>query len=518
MASSADTAVILPFVYKDEKQVSAFLACGINKDKVTLKMYRARMYSKFKFDNNHDSLNANTLALEFMYLNQRIFGDSIFSLTDERLFSKPNNKSKRRIIWLTSSKSSRSVSPTSSSTWVRFTELRCYNSIDDGNQGQLVGVAPGGTPNYPGGGTQTCYEQSFYLMVSGGLTSIPTSDVTISTDPSGSGGVTYSAINNGYWWSEEPCPDPNGWQEPDAPSCNGGTVLGWQPTYINAVSWTLGAILDLDQTKTDWLNANLDVRAQVWYYLFQSTASSSLPEETKKENAVNHINRLMANEEYRNFNQNHQATTTIPNSVWWEDDAWLSNPNNFNLDITNATNEYDLTIAEKLLIAKYPIQAFIIRQNMDEAFAMSDTKMGLGGGTNDKKDAFRHAYFNAINTRDVPPGIRPFYVPGSEIVRLFGQAHESEVPSVLELEKQMDLHNNEVGINYCWNCFPGVSSNSSIADAILTRLNNGELRYLKPLDFVLRPQYDQNRDKIQDCPTCTNGIIPGVTSLVPTNQ
>jgi hypothetical protein len=84
------------------------------------------------------------------------------------------------------------------------------------------------------------------------------------------------------------------------------------------------------------------------------------------------------------------------------DDNWLDNPNNFNLDITRADNQYDeLTAAEKALVKKYPSQAYAIKQNINSAFTMSNERMGSSGGLNDKKDAFRHAFFNAINTRDV---------------------------------------------------------------------------------------------------------------------
>jgi hypothetical protein len=106
-------------------------------------------------------------------------------------------------------------------------------------------------------------------------------------------------------------------------------------------------------------------------------------------------------------------------------------------------------------------------------------------------------------------------MPASNIVLQFANAHESEVPSALNLEKDMDLFNNSVGINYCLNCW--TTSNSSIASAILTKLNNGDLRYIKPLDFVASPTYDANRDGIQDCSTCLNGILPS-SVLKPTNQ
>ena len=196
----------------------------------------------------------------------------------------------------------------------------------------------------------------------------------------------------------------------------------------------------------------------------------------------------------------------------------MSNPANFNFDLTRSPTEgYDeLTADEKLLIALYPVQAAVIRDNVNDAFAMSDfIFQPTFTGLNDKKDAFRHAFFQAINTRDVPPRLHPVPASASQIVRMFANAHESEVPEILQLEKQMDLFNNEVGIQYCGNCF--TTSNQSIADALFMKLLNGELKYLSPLD-PSRGLYDLNRDKIQDCSTCTNGITPGVTALKNTNE
>jgi hypothetical protein len=149
---------------------------------------------------------------------------------------------------------------------------------------------------------------------------------------------------------------------------------------------------------------------------------------------------------------------------------------------------------------------------------MSDLVMGAGtnNGLSDKKDAFRHAFFNAINTRDVPPrliGGAP--ASSSTIVKNFADAHESEVPPQLQLEATMDRFNNQVGIDYCWNCFSPFSSNYSIATAIKTKLEAGELRYLSPLNNNLYPPYDKDNP---NCAICTNGIVPGVTVLTPTNQ
>ena len=97
------------------------------------------------------------------------------------------------------------------------------------------------------------------------------------------------------------------------------------------------------------------------------------------------------------------------------------------------------------------------------------------------------------------------------IVRLFANAHESEVPSQLSKEKEMDVFNNDVGINYCWNCF--FTSDQDIADAIRDKLLNGELRYLSPLNHS-DPYWNIGPDGTRK--TATNGITTS-TVLTPTN-
>ncbi len=271
----------------------------------------------------------------------------------------------------------------------------------------------------------------------------------------------------------------------------------------------LETTLALTTAQYDWLYNNPIEAAQIYAYL----QSSTQPE--KVEIAKEHVNHILVSNAYMDFVKNHTSTGN-PFIVWWTDGPWLDNADNFNLDITRETQEYDkLTAEEKALISMFPVQAFEIKQNIEVAFAMSTARMGAGtnSGTNDKKDAFRHAFFNAINTRDAPPRLFPVPIYAADIVRLFANAHESESLPQFLLEKQMDLFNNDVGINYCWNCYS--TSDIAIADAIKAKLDAGFLRYLTPLDISIHPFYNPNNP---GCVACTNGIIPGVTVLTPTNQ
>jgi hypothetical protein len=272
----------------------------------------------------------------------------------------------------------------------------------------------------------------------------------------------------------------------------------------------LESTLSLTTAQYDWLYDNPLEAAQIYEFLQSSTQAE------KVEIAKEHVNQIITDNDYMNFVKNHTSTGN-PFIVWWIDNPWLDNANNFNLDITRQPPQqaYKLTGEEKALTALFPVQAFEIKQNIAIAFSMSTTKMGAGtnNGLNDKKDAFRHAFFNAINTRDAPPRVFPVLLTASYIVRLFSNAHESETPQQLQMEKQMDVFNNDVGINYCWNCYN--TSDDAIANAIKVKLDAGLLRYLSPLDNANHPPYNSNNP---NCTSCSNGISPGITQLIPTNQ
>ena len=173
---------------------------------------------------------------------------------------------------------------------------------------------------------------------------------------------------------------------------------------------------------------------------------------------------------------------------WWLDDAFVES--NFNFDIEG--DEYDdLTTEEKILVKFYPFQALIIRSNKAPAVAETISRY-VNNGRNDKSDAFRHTFFNAMNSNDI----------GSLVAKLFSAAHESEVQPNLILEKEMDLYNNNVGHN--------IGSNSSIfvsdqelSDTVYQALLFGSLKYLSPLTPPIAPP---------------NFGITSATLLIRTNQ
>ena len=107
---------------------------------------------------------------------------------------------------------------------------------------------------------------------------------------------------------------------------------------------------------------------------------------------------------------------------------------------------------------------------------------------NTKADAFRHAYFHGLNT----------YYIGYNLSLQLGDAHESETPANLILEKTMDLINNARGRELSQT--PHIFSNGygTISVRVYNDIQNGGLMYLYPLN--------------------ADGTIYSNTILIPTNQ
>lgn len=149
--------------------------------------------------------------------------------------------------------------------------------------------------------------------------------------------------------------------------------------------------------------------------------------------------------------------------------SYLEETGGLNID----DQDYDhLNECEKALVKIYPTQALKIKTNRDKAHQKTIALFGSyanGNGHNDCADAFRHAYFNALNTRSV----------GATITQKFGDAHECDTPESEQKEKEMDLFNNTVGRQVALDS-PYASENT-LADLILVDIDAGNLKYLSPL-------------------------------------
>ncbi len=133
----------------------------------------------------------------------------------------------------------------------------------------------------------------------------------------------------------------------------------------------------------------------------------------------------------------------------------------------NIDDDQGLNSCELKLIVKYPSEAWSINSNANEAEAKTKELFGFNG-QNDCSDAFRHAYFNMLNTIDI----------GADISRKFGEAHECD--SDYPIGTEMDLYNNNIGIDLALSN-PQVSE-SILLNLLLQNLYNGEMKILSNLD------------------------------------
>ena len=132
-----------------------------------------------------------------------------------------------------------------------------------------------------------------------------------------------------------------------------------------------------------------------------------------------------------------------------------------------------LTPAEKAVIAAMlsnPLTAPkvpLIKMSKDTAFNETVRRFGRNG-RNDRTDAFRHCFWSSVLSRDI----------GYYWAKLFTDAHETN-PDNPPDEKEMDLHNNSVGLKIGFYYFIP-DSNTSLSDKCNKALENGELKVINP--------------------------------------
>jgi hypothetical protein len=166
--------------------------------------------------------------------------------------------------------------------------------------------------------------------------------------------------------------------------------------------------LGLSPQQVEYLLENMELFLQVNDYYI---SNSSSPEAAQTIQA--HIDLMMSDQQYSNLNQTH-GYPVLGSEAWTETlnyDAW-----------------YKLTLQEKILAVGSPTAALLVRRNVQRA-TEATIQFTNENGHNNKSDAFRHAYFNFLNCRDL----------GRNLALAFAIAHESEVPLTLNLEKQMDM-------------------------------------------------------------------------------
>ncbi|MCY1662673.1 DUF6973 domain-containing protein [Chryseobacterium sp. SL1] len=154
---------------------------------------------------------------------------------------------------------------------------------------------------------------------------------------------------------------------------------------------------------------------------------------------------------------------------WWKDNTWIKN--NIRIDENNPNEEPNST--ELMLFGVYPLQASFHIKNSKNALNLANQLVTNGKYThihNGKADAFRHTFWNALDSADF----------GKKITLLFTKAHEVG-SSNHPLETEMDLHNNEQGAQLGTNYSTFTSSNT-IKDAVINMMDNSSnIWYLSPL-------------------------------------
>lgn len=101
---------------------------------------------------------------------------------------------------------------------------------------------------------------------------------------------------------------------------------------------------------------------------------------------------------------------------------------------------------------------------------------GLDGAHNGKQDAFRHAYWNALMLDEV----------GRTWAERWGTAHEDGATSQPQIERTMDLTNNERGRQAAEEVIAvnQVVTDSELKDEVMAYLNLGKLVYIKDGSLV----------------------------------
>lgn len=146
---------------------------------------------------------------------------------------------------------------------------------------------------------------------------------------------------------------------------------------------------------------------------------------------------------------------------WWLDETWIK----ANIRFGKTTEP---TPEELLLIILHPVEALLINKNATSAQNETVSRFGVNG-LNNASDAFRHAFWLALNTKSV----------GLVLALQFSNAHETQVPPQFQLEKDMDLHNNWVGISLYQ---PGLTD-TQLAQRITDGMQNGLGMYLSPINY-----------------------------------
>jgi hypothetical protein len=294
----------------------------------------------------------------------------------------------------------------------------------------------------------------------------------------GSGGTDSSEPCLNYPWYTNSC---------------GGNILSVQAISVKTMLANLNIILDEDQLS--FLNDNTSITINIRTFLSANNNTDGA------KFAVEMINALMNNPQPTYTTLDYLGKNDGLNYQWWLDDSQIE------LIMGDPYETWKkVSKREKELVKGFPNDAYQIYKNKTIAFQKTNQIFGnVPGNLNGKADAFRHAFFQAINTVKI----------GKYDTKLFADAHESETPNNLIKEKQMDLSNNEKGMDLIAFDHPNWTDINLIANEVFNLISTGQLVYLSPINY--------NSTSFWDDPNTTilndgNHGISQNTQLIPTNQ
>ena len=251
-------------------------------------------------------------------------------------------------------------------------------------------------------------------------------------------------------------------------SSNGGTVIT-SPVTLEcdncSNSQSLISYLNLtDQTQIDWVNDanNNNIITEL---------SSFIAFNNNSDEAINFV-RLAINALISYTSTDYPGSNEGLPFEWWKNENLIENHPFFNQNPYNIWRK--LTTKEKEIFKLYPAAAIILNRNKTIAEQSTISYYGTNG-LNDNSDAFRHAYFNALNSREM----------GKWLAKKLSDGHESETPIIWSLEVQMDLFNNNIGHQAGHNY--SNYNDIQMGNLIKSKINNGLGRYLNPINI-----YDSN--------------------------
>ena len=151
--------------------------------------------------------------------------------------------------------------------------------------------------------------------------------------------------------------------------------------------------------------------------------------------------------------------------------------NFLNQDVWDEQNPYDrwneLTKCEKDFFRTNPHHLYNAKLNRSEAEDAAHNRFGNCNNGSDHPlhntigDAYRHAYFSALNTQ----------IMGYSNAKTLGDAHECEVPISELNEKKMDLHNNAWGYHY--GSTVSVVNERQFHNSFMDALNKGQIKIIQ---------------------------------------